>query len=211
VSAPLSHPIFARVFDRVAPKEDERGHAELRRELLTGLTGRAVELGAGNGLTFAHYPPAVDGVVAVEPEPYLRGRAEAAARTAPVPIRVVDGVAAELPFPDAAFDAAVAIGVLCSVVDLPAALHELRRVLVPGGELRFLEHVRSRDSLQRWIQDAIDRPWAALNGGCHPNRDTLSAIERSGFEVVRCRRFSFPPGARLCPAGPRILGVAVRP
>ena len=207
----MSHPIFARIFDRVAPKEDERGHAELRRELLAGLAGRVVELGAGSGLTFPHYPATVEDVVAVEPEPYLRGRAEAAARTAPVPIRVVDGLAGELPFPDAAFDAAVAIGVLCSVPELAAALHDLRRVLIPGGELRFLEHVRSRTPLQRRIQDAVDRPWAALNGGCHPNRDTLSAIEQAGLEITRCRGFAFPPGARLFPAGPRILGVAVSP
>ena len=209
MSPPLSHPIFARAFDRFAAKDEERGQAELRGELLAGLTGRVVELGAGNGLTFPHYPTTVNEVVAVEPEPYLRERAVAAARTAPVPIRVVDGLAGALPIPDAAFDAAVAVGVLCSVPDLPAALHDLARVLVPAGELRFYEHVRSRHPLHRRVQDAADTVWPMLNGGCHPNRDTLAAIEQAGFEVAWYRGFPFPPGARLFPVAPRILGVAV--
>lgn len=211
MSAPVSHPIFARFFDRFAPAEEERGQAELRRELLAGLSGRVVELGAGNGLAFPHYPGTVTEVVAVEPEPYLRDRAIAAARSAPVPIRVVDGLAGRLPFPDATFDAAVAMGVLCSVPDVSAALRDLGRLLVPGGELRFYEHVRSRHPLHRRVQDAVDHVWPALNGGCHPNRDTLAAIEAAGFEVSRLRGFPFPPGARLFPVAPRILGVAVRP
>ena len=45
-------------------------------------------------------------------------------------------------------------------------------------------------------------------GGCHPNRDTLAAIERAGYTIETCRGFEFPPGVRLSPVSPRILGVA---
>ena len=93
------HPIFARVFARAGPAMDAQGALEHRRALLAGLAGRVLEVGAGNGLNFAHYPPAVTELIAVEPEPYLRVLAETAAQQAAVPIRVVDGTADALPVP----------------------------------------------------------------------------------------------------------------
>jgi SAM-dependent methyltransferase len=116
---------------------DAQGAAEHRRALLAGLTGPVLEVGAGNGRNFAHYPSTVTDVLAVEPEPYLRGLAQVAAGQAPVPVRVVDGTADALPTPDASMKAAVAALVLCSVPDQARALAELHQVLRPGGELRF--------------------------------------------------------------------------
>jgi ubiquinone/menaquinone biosynthesis C-methylase UbiE len=206
----VDHPLFARFFDRFAGKDEERGQAELRRELLAGLSGRVIEVGAGNGLNFPHYPASVEEVVAVEPGAYLRERAAEAAPAALVPIRVIDGLAGRLPVEDACFDAAVVSGVLCSVPDEDAALAELRRVLRPGGELRFYEHVRARNPVRARMQDAADLVWPRLMGGCHPNRDTFAAIERAGLRVERCRSFRFPPSARISPVAPRILGIARR-
>jgi ubiquinone/menaquinone biosynthesis C-methylase UbiE len=206
----IHHPFFARLFARFAAKDEERGQAELRRELLDGLVGRVVEVGAGNGLNFPHYPASVEEVVAVEPEAYLRERAADAARAAPVPIRVTGGLAGALPFEDASFDAAVVSGVLCSVPDQDSASADLRRVLRPGGELRFYEHVRASGPVRGRTQDVADLVWPRLMSGCHPNRDTLAAIERSGFRIERCRGFHFPPSARVSPVAPRILGVARR-
>ncbi|MEY2532752.1 MAG: hypothetical protein QOF29_662, partial [bacterium] len=88
----VRHPVFARLYHRLSAGAEQAGQAEHRDELLAGLHGRVVELGAGNGLNFAHYPPTVAEVVAVEPEPYLRARAEEAADAAPVAVTVVDGV-----------------------------------------------------------------------------------------------------------------------
>jgi SAM-dependent methyltransferase len=193
-----------------AARDEQRGQAELRRELLDGLSGRVLEVGAGSGVNFPHYPATVDELVAVEPEPYLRGRATEAGAAAPVEVRVIGGLAGELPFEEASFDAAVVTGVLCSVPDEHAALADLRRVLRPGGELRFYEHVRGRHAARARWQDAVDHVWPRLMGGCHPNRDTLAAIEQAGFELERCRGFHFPPAARAFPVAPRILGVARR-
>lgn len=195
MSTKVSHPLFARLYARFAPHEDERGGAENRRELLAGLSGRVVEVGAGIGSNFAHYPPAVADVVAVEPEPYLRAKAERAAAGSAVSVRVVDGVADALPLEDASVDAGVASLVLCSVPDQAAALAELRRVIKPGGELRFYEHVASNRQSRRRMQRVMDATfWPRMAGGCHMTRDTRAAIERAGFIVQRSRRFPFPPG-----------------
>jgi ubiquinone/menaquinone biosynthesis C-methylase UbiE len=207
----VHHPVFARIYARVSKAAEAKGAAVHRNELLAGLTGRVVEVGTGNGLNFGHYPTSVTEVLAVEPESYLRQQAEAAAKNAAVPVTVLDGTADQLPVADASCDAGVASLVLCSVGDQTAALAELRRVIRPGGELRFYEHVVSdRPRLAR-VQRALDRTvWPLVGGGCHTSRDTLAAIQAAGFAVEHCRGFEFRPAPAL-PTAPHILGVARRP
>jgi ubiquinone/menaquinone biosynthesis C-methylase UbiE len=148
-------------------------------------------------------------VVAVEPEPYLRAKSEEAATHAPVAVRVVDGLADDLPVEDASLDAGVVSLVLCSVPDQDTALAELHRKIKPGGELRFLEHVISNRESRRRVQRLLDKTfYPRVAGGCHLTRDTRAAIERAGFSVQRSRRFPFPPGKLGIP---HILGSARRP
>jgi ubiquinone/menaquinone biosynthesis C-methylase UbiE len=206
----VHHPVFARFYNRFAVRTEAAGVAEHRDEMLTGLSGRVVEVGAGNGLNFAHYPATVSEVVAVEPESYLRARAEDAAAAAPVPISVVDGTATGLPVEDDSCDAGVASLVLCSVPDQAAALAELRRVIRPGGELRFYEHVLAETAPHARVQRILDRTvWPLMAGGCHTARDTLAAIEAAGFTIEQNRRFKFRPIPGF-PASPHILGLARR-
>ncbi|MFC7546745.1 methyltransferase domain-containing protein [Plantactinospora sp. GCM10030261] len=209
----VSHPIFARMFERVSVRMDEAGVAEHRRRLLAGLSGRVVEVGAGNGRNFPHYPAEVTEVLAVEPERRLRDAAHRAAADVPVPITVVDGVADALPAADGDTDAVVLSLVLCSVPDQAAALAEARRVLRPGGQLRFLEHVRAeRPGGLRRTQRALDATiWPLLCGGCHTGRDTVGAIEAAGFLVVALDRYRFPETRIPVPAAPHALGTAVKP
>jgi SAM-dependent methyltransferase len=206
----VRHPIFARLFDRLVRKADPQ-QADHRRELLAGLSGRVIEVGAGNGINFANYPAEVTEVVAVEPEAYLREKAVAAAAEALVPVTVVDGLADALPAEDATFDAAISSLVLCSVPDQARALTEIRRVLRPGGELRFYEHVLASDPKVARLQNRIEPVWRFCGGGCHPNRDTPAAIEAAGFEIDRCRRFPFKPGPLMTAVEPHVIGVARRP
>jgi ubiquinone/menaquinone biosynthesis C-methylase UbiE len=208
----VHHPLFARVFARLAEKMEDAGMAGHRRALLAGASGRAIEVGAGSGTGFRHYPGSVTELVAVEPEPYLRAAAERAARDAPVPVQVVDGVAGRLPAADASFDVGVASLVLCTVPDQERALAELFRVIRPGGELRFMEHVVSRKPVAARVQRIFDRVfWPRVGGGCHTSRDTGAAIERAGFQIERCERFAFPPGRLPSPTKPHIRGLARRP
>jgi ubiquinone/menaquinone biosynthesis C-methylase UbiE len=209
VTEPFQHPHFAAAFARAVPVMDARGAAAHRARLVLGLTGRVLELGAGTGAMFAHYPPTVTAVLAVEPEDALRDRAERAAETAPVPVTVVAGHADDLPAGAGSIDAVVAALVLCSVPRLDTALAELRRVLRPGGELRFYEHVRSDHRLAAALERLITPAWAAVAGGCHPARDTVGAIRQAGFTVDRVERFGFS-AAPLLPRTAHVLGTAHR-
>jgi ubiquinone/menaquinone biosynthesis C-methylase UbiE len=206
----VHHPVFARLYARVSRNEPEEQRAH-RARLVDGLRGRVVEVGAGSGANFAHYPTTVTELVAVEPEPYLREQATAAAAAAPVSVTVVDGVAERLPLEDGSVDAAVTSLVLCSVADPAAALAEVRRVLRPGGELRFFEHVLShRDAIAR-TQRAVDRLfWPRAFGGCHTARDTPAAITAAGFDLRDQQRLWIGPKAAV-PVGTHVTGVAVRP
>jgi ubiquinone/menaquinone biosynthesis C-methylase UbiE len=208
MAAEVKHPLFARFFDRLSGvMEKEVG--PWRDELLAGLSGRVVEIGPGNGINFRHYPASVEEVVALEPEPYLRAKAERAARLAPVSVSVRAGVADSLELEDAGFDAAVACLVLCSVPDQQAALAELRRVLKPGGQLRFLEHVRSQKPGKARVQTTLDSSgvWPRLAGGCRCSCDTVSAIQAAGFHVDRAKNIDLGPSWVI--TNPHVLGSAV--
>jgi ubiquinone/menaquinone biosynthesis C-methylase UbiE len=203
--------VFARIQTRAAAIEERRGGADRRRQLLRGLSGRVLEVGAGSGVSFAYYPSAVTELIAIEPEPALRERAIEATSTASVPVQVLDGVAERLPLPDASVDAAVFAGVLCSVGDPPRVLAEARRVLRPGGELRFYEHVIARNARLRGLQRLLDATfWPRLFGGCHTTRDTESTLAACGFSLEERERFSFRPTLLATPVAPRILGRARR-
>jgi ubiquinone/menaquinone biosynthesis C-methylase UbiE len=207
------HPLFARCLARSAAIAERKGASVFRARLVEGLAGRVVEVGAGTGVQFRHYPPTVSEIVALEPEPTLRAMAEEAARDAPVAVQVVNGVAAAVPLADGAADAAVCAGLLCSVDDPGAALRELHRVVRPGGELRFYEHVASSRPRAASLQRALDASgiWARAMGGCHTARPTAAAIGAAGFRVTRIERFSFRPTLLDTPVAPKILGRARRP
>lgn len=202
-------PGFARRYVAVSDRIDERGGAELREELLHGLRGRVIEVGCGDGKNFAHYPAGVEHVLAVEPDATFRALARQRAARAPVPVTVAAGHADELPAPDGGCDAVVACLVLCSVPDVGSALREAHRVLRPGGQLRFAEHVRAANRLAAAVQDLLTPLSRRYDGNCHLGRDTAACLVASPFTVTRLRRFGFPvlPGL---PGQPMITGVAVK-
>ena len=191
---------------------DHGGMAEYRDRTLAGLSGRVLEVGAGDGANFRHYPSGVSHLVAVEPEPYLRARALERAETIDVEVEIVDGVAEDLGFADGSFDAAVVTLTLCSVDDQDRALREIPRALRPGGELRFFEHVRAESAPMRAVQRTLDATvWPLVAGGCHTGRDTQAAIEATGFQITRLDALRFPDVRLNTPVTRHLLGVAIRP
>ncbi len=168
-----------------------------------------VEIGCGEGRAFELYPARVESVLAVEPDPTARAAAAERARSAPVPVEVVEGVAERLPAADGGFDAAVCVWVLCTVPDPAAALAEITRVLAPGGELRLYEHVRGASRAFRLAQRAFDAAyWTRALGGCRTTRDTEAAIRAAGFEFAALDRGFHASSWLTLTAAPHIVGIA---
>jgi SAM-dependent methyltransferase len=200
---------FARYLERREQRRPDLIAREIRRRVLAGLSGDVIEVGSGDGRSFEHYPTNVRRLLAVEPDATARASAAARAQDTSFPIEIVDGDAAALPADDGVFDAAVVMGLLCSVPDPAAALRGLRRVLRPGGELRFWEHVRSGNVAFRGVQRAVDRLfWTRALGGCETTRDTLAAIREGGFEPEWLDHGFHSSSLLTITTAPYVLGVA---
>lgn len=197
------HPIFAVLYDAITRPAERKFLGPHRAYLVGAARGRVLDVGSGTGINFEHYPPGAE-VVAIEPDTYMLRRAQARADRLGKPVKLLDESAEDLPFPDASFDVAVATLVFCTIPNPDRALQELRRVLRPSGQLRFLEHVRAARPGWARFQDAIVPLWRRIGAGCHPNRDTVAAIERAGFRIGEVNCYAFGPH----PIRPFVRGVA---
>ncbi|THE65575.1 class I SAM-dependent methyltransferase [Salinadaptatus halalkaliphilus] len=168
----IAHPVFARLYDLLPQSPLVDPH---RRYLARGLSGRVLELGCGTGDQF-RFVVAESGQEleyhAIEPDPHMRKRAVRTARKLDFPVDLRSGRAESLPYPDASFDTVVAGVVFCTIQDPDAALEEVVRVLKPGGEFRFLEHVRST-GWRATVQELLTPLWARSAGGCQLDRETI--------------------------------------
>src|SRR5215475_11778692 len=200
--------ITAPVYDKLARGSEEAGVRELRHGLIAEATGRVLEIGAGTGANLAHYNGSIDSLVLTEPQaPMLRRLQRSAHEHAPQ-AQVLRAPAEDLPFEDDSFDTVVSTLVLCGVDDQPRALREARRVLRPGGQLLFLEHVRADDPGLARFQDRMN--WLnRLVVGCDCNRPTLARIEAERFEVDRLDRTTMPKAPKF--VRPLIVGTATAP
>lgn len=184
---------FAAIWDWQAHHEG-RSLKRLRRDAVAGLHGRVLEVGVGVGSNWPYLSDDIE-YVGIEPNEALLERAlkHAHEEGRLMDLRPVDVQA--MPFPDASFDAVVATLTFCSVVDANAGLQEIRRVLKPGGEFRFLEHVRA--TRQGWarLQSLVKPLTRRFGGGCEWDRDTIAAMHGAGFDVgnVRHSRLAFLP------------------
>ncbi|HWO84101.1 MAG TPA: class I SAM-dependent methyltransferase [Solirubrobacterales bacterium] len=199
--------MFSALYDRAFEAAEEAGLREMRRELLKRARGRVLELGSGTGLNLELYPrEGLDSLTVTEPDPHMFKQLRQRAAEACAGAELVQAGAEELPFEDDRFDTVVVTLVLCTVPDQPAALKEISRVLAPGGQLLFLEHVRAHQpDLAKW-QDRLERPWRFLGDGCHCNRDTVAAIAAAGFELGDVERDEFPKAPPII--RPLVKGIA---
>lgn len=158
-----------------------RAITDARRDTLAPARGHVLEIGVGTGLNLICYPGNVGRLTSVGPEPELDPRARERARRAGLFVDHVHGVAEALPLPDGAFDTVVVTFVMCSLPDPVSATRELARVLAPGGQLLFLEHIIGRPGLTRRAQRAVEPVMRRINCGCSLLRDTRATLEEGGF------------------------------
>jgi ubiquinone/menaquinone biosynthesis C-methylase UbiE len=207
-----SHRLFARWYPKAAQSLEDRGLGEQRARLLAGLSGRVLEVGAGHGANFTHYPGAVTELVAVEPEEALRDLARERVEELGLKATVLEGQAEQLSFENDSFDAVVTTLVLCSVEDQALALAEIHRVLKPGGRLVLLEHVASANRNIRALEYLFDVVvWSHVFGGCHTSRDTGAALTAAGFDTdgLEAKRLPFLPYPLK--VSPHLAGEARKP
>jgi SAM-dependent methyltransferase len=197
---------FSLLYDPFLWMGERAGLRAHREALLIQARGRTLEIGSGTGLNLPHYPDNLGELVLAEPDAAMRSRLEKRLNRSGRAARVVDAPAERLPFPDGSVDTVVSTYVLCTVDAPDDALREIARVLHPGGQLLFLEHVRSESpALARW-QDRLAGPWRRFARGCRCNRATAELIVTCGLELRQARRASWramPPILR-----PLIIGRA---
>jgi ubiquinone/menaquinone biosynthesis C-methylase UbiE len=160
----------------------QKNLAAYRARIIPAAEGRVLEIGIGSGLNLPFYSRNVARVIGLEPSPRLLAMARRVERTGNGPMEFIEGSAEAIPLQDASVDTVVTTWTLCSIPDALGALHDMRRVLRPGGRLLFVEHRRAPDPNVIWWQDRLTPVWKLLGGGCHLNRAIGTLIEGAGFQ-----------------------------
>jgi SAM-dependent methyltransferase len=204
----LRNRIFALTYDRQMAGTEKAGLRHLRSQLVSEATGHVLEVGAGTGLNLPFYGAAVLGLALTEPDPSMLRRLQRAVGRAGRPATVLRAPAEDLPFDEATFDVVVSTLVLCGVEDQPRAVREIRRVLKPGGQLLFVEHVRSPSEALARRQDRLNWLNRAV-AGCDCNRPTLQTLQRGAFVITDLADGELPKAPSF--VRPLIIGRATRP
>jgi ubiquinone/menaquinone biosynthesis C-methylase UbiE len=199
---------FAKTYDRNMARVEKAGLRALRQSLLAAAAGDVLEIGGGTGANLGIYGPEVESLTITEPETPMVRRLERRVREQASLAKVLRSPAEDLPFEDDTFDVAVSMLVLCGVSDQPRALRQLRRVLRPGGQLLFIEHVRSGDARLARRQDRMN-PVNRLLACCDCNRPTLTSIQEAGFTVTHVEHLTWQKVPSF--ASPLIVGSATAP
>ena len=216
--------LFAWLYDAVMGAAEAGPIAGWRRSIVRPARGRVLEIGVGTGLDFRHYEPGVT-VVGIDVDVGMLARARARAATASATVLLAAADAEALPFRDGAFDNAVVGLALCTISHPDTALTEVRRTIHAGGAVRLLEHVRATNRFAARLQDWLTPVWRRLAGGCHLNRDAVTAVKRAGFDVEHvtshARGFVLEISARTSPQmtarpvaeprAPRVPSITSRP
>lgn len=204
----LREKFFAMTYDRQIAATEKAGLRAYREGLLAGVSGDVLEIGSGTGANLSLYQPDLVSLTVTEPYPPMLRRLERKVAEYAPTAKVLRAPAEDLPFEDNTFDVAVSTLVLCGVDDQPRAVRELRRVLRPGGQLLFIEHLRSDDPATARLQDRLN--WLnRLVVCCNCNRPTLSTIREAGFAITQVEHTVLPKAPKF--ARPCVVGSATAP
>src|SRR6516165_2998688 len=204
----LRSKLFALTYDRQMAKVEKTTLRALREILLAEAGGDVLEIGGGTGANLPFYRPGAGSLTITEPDTAMMRRLARRARQQAPLAKILRAPAEDLPFEDGTFDVVVSTMVLCGVSDQPRALRQLRRVLRPGGQLLFIEHVRSDDPRLARHQDRMNWMCQAVMC-CDCNRPTLGSIQEAGFTITQVEHTALPKAPKF--ASPTIIGTAMAP
>ena len=173
----VDHPWFSRWYVRTEHAV-ERAVGDARRAQNAQAVGRTLIIGAGTGLDVPALGPGATNVVLLEPDATMRGILAQRYPTLPL----VGEPAEAMRLDPGSMDTVISSLVLCSVSDLRQVLDEIARVLRPGGQYLFLEHVANPRWLAGSVQRAVDPLWRRMGGGCHLTRDVVLALAGSPLQ-----------------------------
>ncbi|MXY45518.1 MAG: class I SAM-dependent methyltransferase [Chloroflexi bacterium] len=200
----LSKRFFAAWYDLL--NSGVEGRVVPYRRLTAGVAhGNVLEIGGGTGANLPFYPPDAS-ITFIEPDPHMIRRLRRSIRKQGRQAAIVQRYGESLPFAAGSFDAVVTTLTLCMVSDADAVIRETRRVLKPGGNYLFYEHVVSPRSRGRWWQHKLNPTWKRLTTGCNLDRDLTVSICSAGFANVEFEAFDLSVGLPV--TIPNIVGVA---
>jgi ubiquinone/menaquinone biosynthesis C-methylase UbiE len=185
---------------------DDTLTAQYKHRLFAGLHGDVIEIGPGGGANLVYLKGHDVRWIGIEPNPYMHHYLKAEARRLGLNPDLRTGVAEHIDAPDASADGVICTRVLCSVVDQTASLCEVLRVLKPGGQFVFIEHVAAHGGALRTVQNVIAPAWRVIGDGCHPNRETWVALQAAGFRHLDIEHYCMD----VAIFGPHIAGVGVK-
>jgi ubiquinone/menaquinone biosynthesis C-methylase UbiE len=178
-----------------------------RQELLSNVSGEVLEIGFGTGLNLSYYPPQIQKLVTVDPNPGMNRRAKKRIEASNIIVdnRVLSGE--DLPFDEESFDSVVSTWTLCSIPNVERAIAQIHRVLKPGGKFFFIEHGLSNEPNIRVWQNRLTPIQKVIADGCHLNRN-IRQIVKDKFKNLTIEEFYMPDTPKI--AGYMYKGVAIK-
>lgn len=166
-----------------------------RRKLISGLSGKVLEVGVGTGVNFIFYNDQVS-VTGIEPSETMLSRALKKRKRLKLDSRIELHLTG-WGFPEMmelveenSLDAVVCTLVLCTIPEPEKALEHFKKWLKPGGQLVIMEHIRAHTHFYGKILDAANPYWSKFADGCQLNRSTDIMLTKAGFTMQYETRFN---------------------
>lgn len=207
----MKQSIFSRYYPKIEKNMSRAGFSRLREQLVGKTFGQVLDIGCAHGPNIDYLGPSVKGYVGLDPDfNLLRGATNKAIKT-DITSSFIQGSATSLPFEDSSFDTVIATLVFCSITNLDNAVGEVYRVLKAGGQLFYLEHVRSKKKLQLVVQKTVNGAWKRIAGGCQLTKDPETLLIKHGFQIQESNFLYFQPHPLFYLTAPMQLGIASKP